>query len=221
MSKSSDSRIEIEYVQKVSDCIFPSADWSLINLPETFSDSVKLAKLLYNTPQTNHISLILNRHPRKKRLQTIANVTAFGTPWQYMETVNIAYDKPSSCSNNGLLPISEAANLFFKGDKPNAQGTEWFSDGHYNNATNFWDISARSEEGESSYYQKFSAELNLLMRSLCGTLSTRKFIYAVDSNAEEINAIHNFCKLYDFTAKVYFFDSAEARKANLILENLK
>jgi hypothetical protein len=220
-NKFSGSRIEIEYVQKVSDCIFPSADWSVINVPESQEDSVKLSKLLYNTPQSNHICLLLNRHPRKKRILTLANPSVFvANSWQYLETVNISYDKPSSCSNHGLLPVSETGHVFFKGVKPSTQNTEWFSDGNYNNATNFWDISARDSEGENSYYQRFSAELNLLLRSLCGPLSTRKFIYAVDSNAEEIHSIFNFCKTYDFCAKVYFFDSGEAKRASLILEGL-
>lgn len=219
-ARSSDSLIEIEFVQKPSDCIFPAADWSVVNMPETLEDTKGLVRQLYNTPQSNHITLVLNRHSRKKRVSTAANIGAFQEPWQYLETVSIAYEKPNSCSNNGLLPVSEVGSVFFKGDKPNCHSTEWFSGGVYNNATNFWDVSAREEEGEFSYYQKFSTELNLILRSLCGTMSTRKFIYCVDNNAEDVYAIHKFCKKYNYTCKIYFFDKLEARKATEIVQGL-
>ena len=184
----------------VSNVVFQPADWSIVNIPLDLNKARKLADNLYNCPSNRHITLVLNRHRRKDRIKGLSCISAFDNKnWKFMESVNIAYGKPSTCSNNGFLPLAEQGYLFYKGDAPDAKATKWMSSGEYQNATNDWNLFPSNIENmyfKHTYYQKFSWELQLVMKSLAGRLEHSRFIYAGSpdsSTIPEIQSLYSFC----------------------------
>jgi len=219
--KTKDGILEIEYINNVSAIVFDAADWSVVSLSEEETHNKLLANNLYNTPVVSHVALVLNRNQRKKRIQAQAGTQFFLDLWKYLETVSITYPKPNSGSNNGFLPIAETGYLFYKGDIPNTKNTAWFQeDSGHANATNLWDLSTQADEPENLYYQKFSWELQLLLKSMSGSLECRKFIYAVDTNCDELYGIYKFCKTYCLKCKLYITDNVEYRKMQTLIDTL-
>ncbi len=196
MHTSSDNRVTV-HVCKTYGVVFSPADFSIVSVPDNDKDAQMLSKHLYNMPTTRHVCLLLNRYRRKERVRSMMNIRYFSDFWNFLDSVSILYEKPTSCSNNGLLPVSENGNIVYKGlDTPNISATEWFQD-KKPNATNLWDISA-SELGEISdgiqhtYYQRFSWELCLLMYSLCKPVIHRNFIYTLKLTDQEMVSLSRF-----------------------------
>jgi hypothetical protein len=216
-----DGLLEVIKVANLSNVIFAPADWSVVNLPTEAPQTAQLANLLYNTPVSNHVSLVLCRHSRKNRVQSMATIGHFDGKWKYLDNITVLYEKPNSGSNNGLLPVSEHAYLFYKGEVPNTKATSWFraEDGHAN-ATNHWDVGLQPGEEDGAYYQGFSWELNLLLKSMCGFLEHRCFIHAVETHADELISIYKFCEKYIIKGKVYIADDIEYRKATELLSKI-
>lgn len=213
--------IDVEYVSHLSAAVFPPADWSIVNCPYDPVLAEKLAKNLYNTPVSNHVSLVVHRHARKNMISSFTSLRAMSDKWDYLNTVTISYPQPNSGSNNGLLPISEVGHIFYKGMLPDAKKTDWFqADAGRANATNFWDLGPQPEEDSALYYQKFSWELNLLLKSLTSPQEHRRFIYAVDTHPDELYSVYNFCETYSMKAKIYVTDQVEFRKHTAVIQNL-
>jgi hypothetical protein len=199
---SKDKLIKIEQAESLTDVVFPPADWSVVNASMFAGETATIYKRLYDTPNSNHISLCLFRQKRKNRIKALASVGEV-QDWSYLDTINIVYDKPSSSPNNGLLPVSESGVLFFKGSQPDVSKTGWFRE-VYDNATNHWDLGVQEQELQKfAYFQKFSWEMNLLLKGLCGNLEHRRFVYGVSVTTDDIKNIHAFCKLFQVQACVY------------------
>jgi len=209
-----ESKISIVTVMDLAECIFQPSDWSIINLPDDSSKAHKLSKNLFNMPNTRHISLLLCRHRRKDKLMAMKNLAAFSS-WVFMDHVSIVYEKPSTASSNGLLPVSEHGYIVYKGDSPNADKTAWF-DGEYKNATNNWALGVQEIESEffkSTYYQKFSWELQLLMYSLVGVREYARFIYGLPISETELRSLFLFCKHYQMSCDLIISgDDKEQKK---------
>lgn len=213
MRTSKDGLIEIEVLQNIHDAVFPPADFSIMNIPEFPDNSKKMFSHLYNTPVSRHVCLVLCRHKRKKRASVVSNISHSEESWNYLETVSISYEKPSSCSNNGFLPLAEIGFVLYKGEIPDTKKTAWFGLEGETNASNMWGLSSQPDEiNQVTYYQKFSWELALLLKSLSGVLETRRFIYGHEVSLDEIKNIHLFCKTYELKCRMYAGSSAEASK---------
>lgn len=198
--KTSDSVLNITIANDISSLVFQPTDWSVINIPIDREKADILADNLFNTPSFRHVTLILNRHRRKDRVKGLSAISAFDNKnWKFMESINIAYGKPTTCSNNGFLPVAEQGYLFYKGDAPDTKRTAWASSGEYQNATNDWSLFARPVEDKlykHTYYQRFSWELQLLMMSLVGYGEHNRFLYSyVDStfSPQDAQSIYLFC----------------------------
>jgi hypothetical protein len=191
--------------------VFPPASWSVINLPVDQVEARDMFKNLFNTPTARHVSLALCRHRRKERLGATANVAFSQTMgWHYLDTVSIWYEKPSTCSNNGLLPVAEPGFLLYKGDTPDAKRTSWFGQ-DIANATNLWNLAPQEDEdGAYSYYQRFSWELNMLLMSLATPLEHTRFIYAAPLAESDWTGLFKFCKHFMVGVQLYVKTHAEA-----------
>lgn len=221
MIKSSDGLVTITPAATPSDIVFEPSDWSIANIPANEKDADALARHLYYMPVSNHVSLLLCRHRRKDRLKAMSMVHSFvyrdkadPVEWNFLDTVCIWYEKPSSCSNNGLLPVSEPGFLVYKGDVPDTSKTQWFND-EYSNSTNLWNVSPQPEEQKTfkyTYNQKFSWEMNLLMMSLCGPLEYRRFIYALPMNGSELRSMHKLCRVHNLKAQLVSKNIEDAEK---------
>lgn len=192
------------------------ADWSVHVIPPELDQAMALSRHLYNTPTTKHVTLLFPRSRRDDRVLCLANVKGFCENWIFLETVSIIYEKPSSCSNAGLLPISETGFLLYKGKELNIRATQWFSD-NKTNATNCWDLGVNNLEKELagvkySYYQKFSWEMNLLLYSMCKPLAARSFIWSIKLTDQEIGSIKVFCKTMNVKSQVVVKNLESAEK---------
>lgn len=201
MYKSKDGLLRVDQAVSLSSVVFPPASWSIINLPVDAAEAQQLFRNLYNSPTSRHVSLVLSRHRRKDRLAATANIGQAKT-WSYLDTVSIWYEKPSTCSNNGLLPIAEPGFLLYKGDAPDAKRTEWFSK-DMANATNLWNLATQEGEGDVSYYQKFSWEMNMLLMSLAQPLEHGRFIYGMPISESEQAPLFDFCKHFGIGVQLY------------------
>lgn len=211
MFKSKDGLVRVDQVSNTSNVVFPPSAWSVVNLPTEKQDADTLFKNLFNTPTTRHACLVLVRHRRKDRVLATSNIaSAQMAGWNYLDTVSIWYEKPSTCSNNGLLPLSEVGFLMYKGDTPDTKQTSWFSEDS-NNASNCWNLATQKEEPtQVSYYQKFSWELNLLMLSLTTPMEYARFIYAAPLSDDDYKSLFLFCKRYSVGVQLYTKTTAEA-----------
>lgn len=210
MIASKDGLIRIDQAASLASVVFPPASWSVVNLPIEADDAERMFKNLYNSPTSRHICLVLCRHRRKERLAATANISK-AIQWSYLDTVSIWYEKPSTCSNNGLLPVAEPGFLMYKGDTPDAKRTEWFGDG-LANATNLWNLATQADEGAHSYYQKFSWEMNMLLMGLAGPLEHGRFIYGMPLVESDRRLIFGFCRHFDIGVQLYAKTHYEAEE---------
>jgi hypothetical protein len=214
MLTSKDGLIRVDQVASLASIVFPPSAWSVMNLPTDPADAQAMYKNLFNTPTARHVSLALCRHRRKERLAATANVVlSQDAGWSYLDTVSLWYEKPSTCSNNGLLPVAEPGFLLYKGDTPDAKRTSWFGEKNAANATNLWNLATQEEEDATwSYYQKFSWEMNMLLMSLATPLEHTRFIYGMPLAESDWTSVFKFCKHFLVGVQLYVkaHDEAEA-----------
>lgn len=220
MTTSKDNKINILH-GSINDVVYSPSDFSVVDVPSEKEHAEMLAKRLYNTTATKHVSLLLTRGRRDERLDCISNVGCFKN-WSFLDSVNILYEKASSCSNSGLLPLSEPGYVVYKGSIPNIKATSWFQDDKKPNSTNFWDLSVSSEESSvNTYYKKCSWELLLLMYSLAMTSIYRSFIYALPVDCDEIISIGKFCHFMNLTVQIPIKDNKKAASLLEYYDNFK
>jgi hypothetical protein len=204
MIRSHDDVIRVSVVESIGDATPVAADFSIINLPIDAEQAKRALSNLYNAPTARHVALLLNRHRRKDRLAVnghIAKAESFGL--SYLDTVSIWYERPSSCSNNGFLPMCEVGQLVYKGATPDVKSTEWFGD-DTSNATNLWGVTTQDEEGKQlTYHQKFCWEVPLLLLSLSKPLEYRRFVYAADLTEQELPLLFKFCRHFNIGVDLY------------------
>jgi hypothetical protein len=196
-------------VKGLENAIFPAADFSIINVPAEKEAAQKVFDSLYDAPCFKHVSLVTVRHKKTEKLSALANLSL--NKQKFLDSVMLTYQKASSSSNLGLLPLAEPGFLFYKGPKPDVTKTAWFSDG-YTNATNHWDVSPQpSEKTDLTHYQKFCWELGLLMYSLSAPREHRRFIYS-HSSLGELTSVFSFCNAYSLEVQLYASTDEEATK---------
>lgn len=193
MYRSSDGKITADSVSSIGDAVFPAADISMFNLPVDGNIAKCFFENLYNSPSQNHILLLFNRQSRKEKLtatKNISNISGF----EFLDVVHLWYEKPSTSSNIGLLPVAEEAYLLYKGDIPNVKNTSWFSDGNPN-ATNMWGLSPAEHENRSAtYHKKFAWEIALLLYTMKEPLAHNRIIYGLEDDYEHVL---KFAKTYN------------------------
>lgn len=226
MYRTKDGVIDITVAKNISDVIFQPADWSIFNIPVEVDRARGLSNNLYNMPSHRHVSMILNRTRRKDRIKAMTSLSAFDNKnWNFLDNISLSYGKPSTCSNNGFLPLCEPAFLFYKGTTPDTKATGWSSD-EYLNATNEWSLIPQSEEEQffkQTYYQKFSWDMQILMMTLCGRREYSRFIYGVSHqsiNSSELKSLYLFCKKFRLTAEVVIQNDSEAEELISLLNNV-
>lgn len=209
-------RITVELVKDYASAVYPPADWSIVSVPETLEQTKNLSNLLYNTSVSNHVTLVLSRNSRRKKLDALGYIKEFSNNWEFLDTVYISYPKTSTHSS-GFVPKAELGNVFYKGQKPDLTKTAWFSNEVIQNASNIWDLDSQPDEMKISY-QKFSWEMNLILLSLVSPLERGRFIYALDADIEDFNSLVAFCKKFDLSCHLYTTDENDYRKFNQALK---
>lgn len=220
MLKSKDGHIEILVGSDLGQVIFPPLAWSVVNLPHDAEEASGFVKNLFNSPTSHHLCLTVHRQRKKDKIASLVNLKYFDKNWKYLDTISVQYQKPSSSSNNGFLPVAEAGHLLCKGDIPDTNTTAWFND-DVGNATNLWDVD--SVEGidnkdEKTYCLKFSSQLNLILMSMCRPLEYRKFGYFCDVDRAELTRIKSFCTAMNVTVCLYAETDSEAHKMLELLD---
>lgn len=208
MYRSKDGKITVEVVTKMDNLgALPAAAFSLVNIPVLPMESKTLFERLYNTPSKNHIVLAFARHSRATKLESLGNLGSI--PFKFLDQIHIWYEKPSSSSNIGLLPVAEDAYIFYKDDAPKVKNTNWYSVDHPN-ASNMWGVTPYSGEGRAhTHYRYFSWEVALLLWTMANPIETRKLIYGLEDDHYHVL---KFCREYDFSAHILTKASEEAQK---------
>lgn len=211
MIRSHDDLIRIEVIKNINNIPPVVSDFSIIDLPLSADEAHFSLLSIFNSPTPRHITLLLNRQKRKDRVDALMNLSiAQKIGFEYLDTVSIWYERPSTCSNNGFLPVCEVGYLFYKGAAPDVKTTAWFSDDK-NNATNLWNVSAQpTEPRQVTYYQKFSWEIPLLLMSMSKPLENRRFIYHTELSDPEYESLFRFCKQYKMGVQLYSTSDATA-----------
>ena len=207
MYRSKDGKVSVDVVQTLNEAVLPAADFSMINVPVNTVEALGAFEQLFNTPTHKHVCLAFVRHTRQVKLQALANIIK--SPFLYLDTVHIWYEKPSSSSNIGFLPIAEDAYVLYKGEAPTPKNTVWFGDGQPN-ATNMWGVAPAEREGRAhTHYKHFAWEIGLLLYSICQPVQVRKFIYALD---EDHPHVLKFCREYNLDVHIITKSDEEAKK---------
>jgi len=215
MIRSHDDLIRIEVIKSIGNIPPVAADFSIINLPVSAECARNELMSIYNSPTARHISLLLNRHKKKDKVDAMLNVTiAQSIGFEFFDTVSIWYERPSSCSNNGFLPVCEIGNVFHKGPAPDAKSTEWFGD-ETSNATNLWNVSPQKEEkSQATYYQKFCWEVPLLLLSMSKPLEHKRFIYDAELTDGELESLFSFVRYFNIGVQLH--ETSEAMALHII-----
>ena len=211
MFKTKDNVVRIDIAEDISEVVFPAADFSILNMPVDHEESDDIFTNLYNSPTNRHIALVFCRHKRADRMAATGN---FGrdNPFTYLDNVHVFYEKASSSSNNGLLPVSEQAVIYYKGNTPDVKKTQWFAseDSGHSNATTLWNVSAQQDEpSESTYFQRFCWEVGQLLMSMSSPMEHRRFIYGfpVENDAD---SLFSFCRAHNLQVQLYVRTTKEA-----------
>lgn len=161
-------------------------------------------------PVERHVMMMVTRHRRKDRVEAISNLAIVqGTTFDYYDSVTIEYQRPASSSNSGLLPLSEPAYLFYRGEAPDAGRTKWFRDGS-NNATTVWDVAAQPGEGEPTQHQRFCWELHQLMMSLTTPRTHNRFNLVCPIGQKEYDRLFQFCRVHSIGVNICTDDEDQA-----------
>lgn len=225
MFHTEDETIRVSVAKEISELVFQPSDWSVVNIPTNKTRASALSANLYNMPTNRHVSLVLNRKRRADRVKGLSNLGYFDDKrWKFLDNVNISYEKPSNCSNNGFLPLSEQGFLFYKGDSPDTKGTDWASGNEYKNATNEWVLMHMQVEKKffkQTYYQKFSWGMQLILMTLCGHLENGRFIYGLPVTPIECRSLRLFCKKFNLKVELMASSEEEAQKIIYNAENIE
>lgn len=215
MIRSHDDAIRVEVVDDLSNLVPVVSDFSIINLPLDQKRAQTAMRCLFDSPTERHTTLILNRHRRKDRLAATMNLkTVEQAGFEYLDTVSIWYEKPSSCSNNGFLPVCEVGHLFYKGPMPDVKTTKWFGE-ETSNATNLWNVTTQEGENKpATYFQKFCWELPLLLLSMSRPLEHRRFMFGAEITEPELDTLFRFVK--HFNIGVSLFTTSEQMAIHII-----
>jgi hypothetical protein len=209
-----DGLVRIEIASDLSEVIFPASDFSLVNMPTDHEEAEDLFKNLYNTPTNRHISLVFNRHKKEDHIKALANFN--NTPFTYLDSVHLLYEKATITSTSTFLPLSEGVVILHKGNTPDVATTSWFASegvaGPRTNATTIWNVApSEGEPKKFSYYNKLSWEVILLAMSMASPLEHRRFIYALPLDGDE-TSLFELCKKYNLKVQLYCENMQAANK---------
>ena len=210
MLNTKDSLMHISVAADLSQIAFPEADFSIVNIPTGKKAAVEMFSHLYNTPASKHISLVLTRYKKDLRLEAMSRLSKI-EDFRYFDTVHIWYEKASGASNTAFIPLCESGHLFYKGDLPDVKKTSWFSE-EQSNATNHWAVtSSEGEKKNHTYYQKFNFETALLLFGMSKPSSTRKFIYGLEANDDNL-----FAFIYKYKIGCYCYAETDREAGNIL-----
>jgi len=172
-------------------------------------------KGLFNNSSSKHVTLLLNRQKRKDKVDAMSNLPlAIDVGFEYLDTVSIWYEKPSSCSNNSFLPVCEIGYLLYKGIMPEVKNTAWFGE-ETSNATNLWNVTpSDNEKSNATYFQKFCWEVPLLLLTMSKPMESRRFVYDAELTNTELQSIFRFCR--NFNIGVQLFAKTDKEGAEII-----
>jgi hypothetical protein len=211
MLRSHDDLIRVEVVENIGNISPCAVDFSMVNVPVSNAQFKNVMDILYNSPTQKHITLLLNRHARKDRISALSNIGKISN-FEYLDTISIWYERPSSCSNNGFLPVCEVGQLFYKGSIPDASVTAWAGE-ETSNATNLWSatpmIGEKNDKG-FTYYQKFCWIVPSILMSLAQPLENRRFACLIDMLDSEYDSLFRFCRHYKIGVQLYVNTEAQA-----------
>lgn len=206
MYRSDDDVIRIDVVNNISNVVFPPCDGSIV---PALIDPVEMRAMmynLYNSPSDKHVCLVLPRHRRSQTLKAMENLSQV-KDWNYLDTVQIIYEKTVQSNASSFVRNSESGYLFYKGEFPQIDKTHWFNP-DYSNATTTWSLTPQPEEPvRNSAYLRFSWEKLLLMVTLSQPLHYGRFIYALDPSDE--NILH-FASYHQIPLQLYSQNADEA-----------
>lgn len=210
MFRSQDGKITAAVVKSLGETAFPTADFSILNVPLDQAAAASMFTNLANMPCPRHTALVFARYPRGSKIEAIKNLSQHD-PLNFLDMVHLWYEKPSTSSNVGFLPVAEDGYLFYKGDAPNVKNTAWFAD-KKPNATNFWGVSPAEYEGRAAtHFRRFSWEIALLLYTMCEPIQSKRMIYGLDEDHEHVL---KFSKTYG--VQVHFLVSSEELAKNII-----
>jgi hypothetical protein len=208
MLRSKDGKVTILVTTDLATVPMPAADISFFNIPKDRDAAAALFAAIHNAPSRKHIALFFCRHSRTDRLKALANI-AIDKELSYLDTVHLWYEKPSTSSNIGFLPLAEEGFILYKGSTPAVKNTAWFNPPE-SNASNSWGITAAEHEQRPfSYYRKFAWEIPLLLASMAEPRETERMIYGLDDDHE---SAFKFCKEYNMSIHTFAPSALEAQK---------
>jgi len=183
--RSTDDIIRIDIVKSLSHAIFPACDGSIVAASSDPIEHKAIMFNLFNAPSDKHICMVLPRQRRSQTLAVLSNISQTQN-WQFLDCVNIIYEKTVQSNASSFVRNSETGYLFYKGDFPNLEKTRWFNP-DYSNATTTWNLAPQPEETiRNSSYQRFCWEILLLIVTLCQPLHYGRFVYGLNPDDENI-----------------------------------
>jgi hypothetical protein len=215
--RSKDDVIRIDVVNSVCNAIFPACDGSIVQAAVDPIEHKALMFNLWNAPTDKHVCIVLPRQRRSQTTQVLSNV-ANTQNWNFLDCVNICYEKTVQSNASSFVKNSETGYLFYKGDFPNLDKTKWFNP-EYSNATTTWYLSPQPEETlRNSSYQRFCWDLMLLLVTLSQPLRYGRFVYGLDPNDDNIL---NFAAFHQIPLQLYTDDPNRAQEIVETYEHIK
>lgn len=185
MIRTDDDIIRIDVVKNISHAVFPACDASIVS---SLVDPIEMRALMYNlwnSPSDKHVCLVLPRQRRSQTLRVLENISQV-KDWEFLDTVQICYEKTVQSNASSFVKNSETGFLYYKGDFPQLDKTQWFNP-DYSNATTTWNVTPQPEEPvKNTAYQRFSWEVLLLLVTLSQPLHYGRFVYALDPSDDNL-----------------------------------
>lgn len=175
--KSNDGLLKIEVMKKASEAVFPSFDVAIFPLMETESDHKDFMKALYQSQNDKQILLLIPKGEKSNKLKQLSYLKTH-KPWKFIDSVAITYDRPGQSNGNCAIQLADYGFLYYKGvQSPHLGNTRWFRDA-YANAGNHFDLGVmEGEERQYTQYNKFSAELIMLLVSMSFPIQVGRVLY--------------------------------------------
>jgi hypothetical protein len=218
MYKTDNGHIEVLVAPKISDLVLQYTDWTIIDVGG-FNDIDKFSLNLFKTPVLNHVCLMFNRG----KLECLKSIPDFAkNGWTYVDSIAVVYNKSIGSSNKvALTKQAETGYLFYKGHAPDITHANWFLSNDSNTLSNYWDVDISMGEGSYTVPDRFSFQLNLLLRSITGHITSRAFNYFCETDNKDLRLIHDFCYTMQYKCYLYVATADEARKIIKFVNNLE
>lgn len=217
--QSQDKLLNIEIASKPQGYFFHPADWSITNMPASPADAAALVAAYRAMQSPKHLALVMARGKDTDSLLAAANLKSLVADglFELSDTVCLTYEGTIKRNGARLTTVAEPGWLFYRGQVPNFEKTQWFNK-DFANASNHWDVTkhsmidkcATTEPIHKTKWGLFSWEIGLLMCGLAHPWSTRSFIYEGNPND---SSLLSFIKNFGMKCYCYCNNESEAREA--------